>query len=222
MKYSLILLYLDQILNAYTFIISEKHIVGQVSGKPALHILSIYMHICTRRQKMTEAGEPKSRYYLMIYYFSIGALLVYIVSCIWGKNYLYADGAGYFYNMLANDNFQLWPDGRIFSQILMQFFSVNAMNIGVTSVRVIGALFGFGATFWTGLFYVLSMRLCLKRNRPEYMAMISMMLCLLLAFTGFFTQIESSVTVAVFCYMFFHFLLYDEKKFEASIFEKSE
>jgi hypothetical protein len=153
---------------------------------------------------------------LIVYYLSIATLWIYLASCILGKNYLYADGSKYFYDMLHHNSFVLWPFGRIHSQILMQLFSVTAIKLGVTNLPIIAGLFAFGMTFWTGLFYILSMRLCLKRNHPEYMVLTGILMCLLLIYIGFFVQIESIASVSVFCFLFFSYLLSDEKEYRTT------
>lgn len=155
-----------------------------------------------------------------LFFLSVHILVLYIASCIYGHNYMYAEGSEFLCNILRNSGFAQGPADGIFGQILMQSFSVAAISLGVTSVQLISILFGFGATFFTGLFYYLSMRLCLLRKKPEYMALISSMLCLLLLFTGFFAQQTSTLSAAIFCYLFFSFLLYEEGKKPVQIISK--
>jgi hypothetical protein len=142
----------------------------------------------------------------------IFSLAVYTGCTIVFHNYLYSDGAGYFYTMLKRNGFQLWPQGRILSQILMQAFAVLGMRAGITDVGILGALYGFGVTFWTGLFYVLTFLLLIKTRRYDYLTLLVFWMALSLIFTGFLTQIESIIPVALMTFLFFGILLLSDNE----------
>jgi hypothetical protein len=137
----------------------------------------------------------------------IFSLAVYTYCTIVFHNYLYSDGAGYFYTMLARGTFHLWPEGRILPQIMMQIFAVLGMRAGITDVGILGALYGFGVTFWAGLFYIFIFLLLIKTRRYDYLTLLVFWMVLSMIFTGFHTQIESIIPVALMACLFFGILL---------------
>lgn len=123
---------------------------------------------------------------------------VFIVSCIWGEKYLYGDGSHYLYSLLKVNNFVFYPPGRYKTDILTQFFIVAAMKCGVKSIPMLSALYGFGETVWTALFYYLSLIICKKYDMKEcgFASLVIGLYSLL--FTSFYIQVESIMGLSCF------------------------
>lgn len=136
----------------------------------------------------------------------------HIIYAIWGEKYIHKDGAGFFYSVLFGRNYALYPAGRVTSNYLQQMFAVLGCRLGVTSIPLIGFLYGFGYTFWIFFFWALMLGVCQKHARMDLAELLSVYLIVTVLFIGFFTQIEGTVAAALLCLEFALFLLHKDEK----------
>ena len=136
----------------------------------------------------------------------------YIVYGIYGEKYIMWDGCNYFSPVLQKGEFMRFPRGRMTADTLMQVFAVAAWHFGCVDPAIIGALQGFGCTFWTVLFYLLAVLVCIRHKRTDYAKMVLIFACMNITFKGLFLQMESTLGVALFLLQFVIVLLWETKK----------
>lgn len=146
-------------------------------------------------------------------YLNLALIIFMALTCIakcaftiWGKNYLYADGASYCYEALRNAGMSLGIEGRNGSIVLMQLPMYIGFKLGITNINILCALFGFGAAVWYPLFTLLAIILACRKGKTEFAAGLAVLYVLIDVYSGFFTQIESITGVGVFVFLLMYYL----------------
>lgn len=137
----------------------------------------------------------------------------HVFYAIWGEKYIHKDGAGFFYAVLFNRDFALYPAGRVTSNYIQQLFAVLGCRLGITSIPTMGLLYGLGYTLWIFFFWGLMLLVCQRNSRMDLAELLSLYMIVTVLFIGFFTQIEGTVSAALFCLELALCLLHkDERK----------
>lgn len=139
---------------------------------------------------------------------------VYLCQAIYVDRALYADGANFFVEILSKDS--IWPTAddskhiRLFVNILNQFPVVLALDVGVTSLRVLRILFGLGLFLIPISLYLYCFYL--SRRAHDYRVLFFSIACLVTcAIPSDIFIINQAFTSLALAWVMVHYLLLDLK-----------
>lgn len=138
---------------------------------------------------------------------------------VWGEKYIYQDGAWYFFDVLYNNGFQLYPIGRRTAHIIQQLPVVIASRIGVNNIKTMGIIMGISYSVWIYILWGCMLSVCKKYKRIDIAEVLSVFLMITVLFIGFFTIIESTLGASLYCLELALFLLHKDEKTVSSTIE---
>lgn len=162
--------------------------------------------------------DEKKRWLLLGFAFLI-LTLTGIFYTIYGEKYIYQDGSWYFFDVLSTRGFITYPIGRQTVHMMQQLPVLLACRYGISNIKTIAIIFGLSYSVFIYLFWGLTIAVCKKHKRIDLAELFSVYLIITVLFIGFFTIIESTVGAALYCFELSLFMLHEDRKEAASVFE---